>query len=146
MECPRPQPGQKSNPALRRGHKVKWLPSSRRNSASANIPPSQMSASQGRRRIRAIHKKLSPLNSQRADVSTLISGYSLSEHKTTVQNCLVLLGKAGITPPLKFVDLFSDQHSDGFPQLFFKEPGVKTHFGEHSLDVIEHSKNNLVTG
>lgn len=65
---------------------------------------------------------------------------SLGKHKTAVQDRLMLLRKAGITPSLEFVDLFGDQHPDRLPQLFFEESGVKTHFGEHSFDIIEHSK------
>jgi hypothetical protein len=88
----------------------------------------------------SFHKKLSPLKFQRADVSTINSGTpSLGEHKTTVQNRLMLLPKAGITPSFEFVDLFRYQHSDSFSQLFFKETRVKTHFCEHSFDIIQHN-------
>ena len=46
IDVPRPQPGQSSKPALRRGHSVKWSPPV---SAKTNTkrPPSQKSASNG---------------------------------------------------------------------------------------------------
>jgi hypothetical protein len=68
----------------------------------------------------------------------------LSVHKTPVKNRFMLLPEAGVAPPSEFVHFFRYQHPDSFPQLLFKESGVKTHLCEHSFDVVQHSSDNLM--
>jgi len=50
----------------------------------------------------------------------------------------------GVTPTLEFLYFLSYQHFDSFPQLFFEEPGVKTHTCEYLLYVTKHFHVKIV--
>jgi hypothetical protein len=62
----------------------------------------------------------------------------LSHYETAIQNRTVLKLIIGIAPVFELLHFISHQYFDGFPQLFFKEAGVKTHASENFLDIIEH--------
>lgn len=53
----------------------------------------------------------------------------------------MLASESGVTPVLQIIDFFSHQEFDGLSQLFFEQESVKTHFGEHSFDIIQHGKD-----
>jgi hypothetical protein len=63
---------------------------------------------------------------------------NLRNHKTAIQNRTVLKLVIGITPVFELLHFIRYQHFDSFPQLFFKESGVKTHPSEYLFDIIEH--------
>jgi hypothetical protein len=48
--------------------------------------------------------------------------------------------KPGVAPVFEIVDFISYQQADSFSQLFFEKKSVKTHFSEHSFDIIQHGK------
>jgi hypothetical protein len=61
-------------------------------------------------------------------------------HEASIEDRLVLGPKSGVTPVLEVIDFFRYQKVDSLSQLFFKKESVKTHFGEHSFDIIQHGK------
>jgi hypothetical protein len=62
----------------------------------------------------------------------------LIHYKTAIQNRTVLKLIIGVTPVFELLHFIRYQHFDSFPQLFFKESGVKTHTCEYLFDIIEH--------
>jgi len=56
-----------------------------------------------------------------------------------------MVPKIGVAPISQFLNFLRNQQFDCLPQLFLKEPGVKTHTGEHCFGVIEHVSNKLST-
>ena len=55
-----------------------------------------------------------------------------------------MVPKIGITPTSEFFYFICDQHLDRLPQLFLKEPCVKTHTCEHSFGVTKHGPTKLM--
>ena len=62
-------------------------------------------------------------------------------NETSVEDCFVLIPKSRVTPRFEVIDFISHEYFDGFSQLFFEQESVKTHFGEHSFDIIQHGKS-----
>jgi hypothetical protein len=58
--------------------------------------------------------------------------------EAAIQHRSILIPIIGIAPISELLYFLSDQHFDRFPQLLFKEPGVKTHTREYLFDIIEH--------
>ena len=65
----------------------------------------------------------------------------LSNHEAPIEYFFVFCPKPGVAPVFEFVYFFADQEVDGFAKLFFKEKRAKTHFGEHSFNIVQHGKN-----
>jgi len=72
-----------------------------------------------------------------------LSGHSRPQsrnHKAAIQNCSVDISEPVVTPAAEIVHLIRYKQADGLSQLFLKEKSVKTHFSEHSFDIIQHGK------
>ncbi|HEY0745049.1 MAG TPA: hypothetical protein VGD40_26470, partial [Chryseosolibacter sp.] len=62
----------------------------------------------------------------------------LRGHETAIENRFMLLSKPGVTPVPQFTDLICYQHLDSLTELLLEQESVKTHFGEHSFDIVQH--------
>jgi hypothetical protein len=55
----------------------------------------------------------------------------------------VFVPKPAVTPGFEVVDFIRYQQSDSFSKLFLEKKSVKTHFCEHSFDIIQHGEHAL---